>query len=431
MLSIIGLITILIIVILLMGKRFSPIVVLSIVPLIAALIAGFSQSEIATFYTEGINKVTGIAVMFIFAILFFGILQDIGFFDPLINFVLKKTGSNQIAITCGTVIIAAIAHIDGSGASTFLLTIPPLLPIYQRLKMSPHLLLLLVGLSAGIMNLIPWAGPMGRAGIILEMDPFELWKPLIPIQIMGFLLVLIMAFYFGWREKMKTNGKSVELENQELTPEIQSQTETIDKEHIKPLWLNSLIALFIFVLLFSGILPPGLIFMLGCSIILFINFPKKEQQMRRIKVHAPNALLMASIIIVAGSFMGILSESGMLESIANDLVKVLPKQAVPNLHYIIAFLGVPIELLLSTDATYFALFPVIEQIVSEYGVDSSRAIQFMMVGNIVGTFICPFAPAVWLAVGLANVELGKYIKYAFLWVWAFGIVLLLIMYLWM
>src|SRR5690606_39976321 len=142
----------------------------------------------------------------------------------------------------------------------------------------------------------------------LEMDPFELWKPLIPIQIMGFLLVLIMAFYFGWREKMKTNGKLVELENQELTPEIQSQTETIDKEHIKPLWLNSLIALFIFVLLFSGILPPGLIFMLGCSIILFINFPKKEQQMRRIKVHAPNALLMASIIIVAGSFMGIRSE---------------------------------------------------------------------------------------------------------------------------
>ena len=431
MLSIIGLLTIFLIVVLLMGKRFSPVVVLSIVPVLAALLAGFSFAEIGEFYIEGINKVTGIAVMFIFAILFFGILQDIGFFDPLIRYVLRLTGSNPIAITCGTVVIAAIAHIDGSGASTFLLTIPALLPIYQRLRMSPYLLVLLVGLSASVMNLIPWAGPMGRAGIILDQDPFDVWKSLIPVQVIGMLFTLVMAIYFGWREKQRMSiaQAAAEVPGTENSPQVLDPEKQPDRSQVKPLWINAILTLGIFTVLFAGLLPPGLLFMLGCSVVLFLNFPKKSEQMARLQAHAPNALLMASIIMVAGSFMGILSASGMLESIANDLVGILPKEAISNLHYIIAFLGVPIELLLSTDATYFALFPVIQQIVTEHGVNATTAVQYMMVGNIVGTFICPFAPAVWLAVGLANVELGKYIKYAFFWVWGLGIALLITMFL--
>ena len=429
MLSIIGLLTIIVIVILLMGNRFSPIVVLSIVPLIGALLAGFSFQQITEFYTVGINKVSGIAIMFIFAILFFGILQDLGFFEPFINFVLRQTGSDPMKITCGTVLIAAVAHIDGSGASTFLLTIPALLPIYQRLNMSAHLLVLLVGLGASMVNLIPWAGPMGRAAIILGMDPFVVWKPLIPIQLIGLGLVLLLALYFGWKEKIKGKRSVMKERLLDLYQQSDTKVETMDKTHFKPWWVNGLITLTCFIALFAGIMPPGLIFMLGCSLLMFINFPKKNQQMERLRAHAPNSLLMGSIIMVAGSFMGILSESGMLESIAVDLVNVLPKEAISNLHYIIAFFGVPLELLLSTDATYFALFPVIEQIVSEHGVNSMYAVQYMMVGNIVGTFICPFAPAVWLAASLANVELGKYIKYAFFWVWGVGILLIIIMFL--
>ena len=130
MLSIIGLITTAIVVILLMGKRFSPIIALTIIPFLAAIVAGFEMSEIANFYESGITKVMGVAVMFIFAILYFGIMQDVGLFTPLIRKMLQITGSNPVAITCGTVIIAAIAHVDGSGASTFLITIPALLPLY-------------------------------------------------------------------------------------------------------------------------------------------------------------------------------------------------------------------------------------------------------------------------------------------------------------
>ena len=165
----------------------------------------------------------------------------------------------------------------------------------------------------------------------------------------------------------------------------------------------------------------GLIFMLAVSIALPLNYRRMDVQMARIKAHAPSALMMASIILAAGSFLGILENTGMLNSLADDILVILPAFLIPYLHYIIGFFGAPLELVLNTDAYYFALLPVVDQIVTAHGVDSITAAYSIMIGNIIGTFISPFAPALWLAVGLAGIEMGRYIRYAFWWVWAFSI----------
>jgi len=424
MLSIIGLITTAIVVILLMGKRFSPIIALTIIPFLAAIVAGFEMSEIANFYESGITKVMGVAVMFIFAILYFGIMQDVGLFTPLIRKMLQITGSNPVAITCGTVIIAAIAHVDGSGASTFLITIPALLPLYKKVKMNPYLLLLLVGTSASIVNMIPWGGPMGRSAIILEVDPTDLWRPLIPLQFVALLLLLALAFFLGLKEKKRIHKLE---ENIDTEHDDFNQDQLEEKEHhptAKPIWVNFLLTLAVIAMLFWGIIPAGFTFMIGVRLALVLNFPQKKLQMNRLKHHAPNALVMATIILAAGSFLGILNGSGMLDSIATDMVNVLPEAIIPELHLIVGALGVPLELVLSTDATYFALYPIIEQIVTGYGVDATVAIYLMMIGNIIGTFISPFSPALWLALGLSGLEIGKHIRYSFLWIWGFSLALI-------
>ncbi|MEO2061114.1 MAG: citrate:proton symporter [Mesonia sp.] len=424
MLSIIGLITTAIVVILLMGKRFSPIIALTIIPFLAAIVTGFEMSEIANFYESGITKVMGVAVMFIFAILYFGIMQDVGLFTPLIRKMLQITGSNPVAITCGTVIIAAIAHVDGSGASTFLITIPALLPLYKKMKMNPYLLLLLVGTSASIVNMIPWGGPMGRSAIILEVDPTDLWRPLIPLQFVALLLLLALAFFLGLKEKKRINKLE---ENIDTEHDDFNQDQLEEKEHhptAKPIWVNLLLTLAVITMLFWGIIPAGFTFMIGVGLALVLNFPQKKLQMNRLKHQAPNALVMATIILAAGSFLGILNGSGMLDSIATDIVNVLPEAIIPELHLIVGALGVPLELVLSTDATYFALYPIIEQIVTGYGVDATVAIYVMMIGNIIGTFISPFSPALWLALGLSGLEIGKHIRYSFLWIWGFSLALI-------
>ena len=65
----------------------------------------------------------------------------------------RLTRGNVIAVTVATAIIGMLAHLDGAGATTFLLTIPALLPLYKQLRMSPYLMLLLLALGAGIFNI--------------------------------------------------------------------------------------------------------------------------------------------------------------------------------------------------------------------------------------------------------------------------------------
>ena len=431
MLSLIGLLTIVVIVGLLISNKITPIVALVLVPIVAAFVAGFSFAEIGDFFNSGIESVMSVVIMFIFAILFFGIMQDVGLFDPLINKMIAVSRGNVIAVAVGTVLIAAVAQLDGSGASTFLITIPALLPLYKRLKMNPYLLLLLVGTSASIMNMLPWGGPLGRTAAVLGMDVTELWRPLIKVQVIGLVLLIGLAVLLAIREK-RLIAKRGDF-NEELYEEAQPLVEGAQDEaslkaaalrRPKLLWVNTLLAIAVIGILVWGIIPAGFAFMIGVSLALPLNYPNMKDQMDRIKDHAPNALLMAAIILAAGSFLGILNGTLMLDSIANDLVKILPAFVIPYLHIIIGFFGVPFDLLLSTDAYYFALFPIVEQVVTEFGVSSLSAAYAMIIGNIIGTFVSPFSPALWLALGLAGLEMGRHIRYSLPIMWGFSIVLL-------
>src|SRR5699024_2753535 len=132
MLSIIGLITILIILAMLLRGKVIPGISLVVIQVIAAFVTGVSIYALADLFDVGIDHVIDIDIMFIFAILYFGIMQSAGLFDPLIQRMIRITHGNIIVISIVTVLIAAVAQLDGSGASTFLITIPALLPLYQR-----------------------------------------------------------------------------------------------------------------------------------------------------------------------------------------------------------------------------------------------------------------------------------------------------------
>lgn len=431
MLSIIGFITILIIVGLLLSGRLTPMIPLVLIPIIGALAAGFGFEQIGDFFDEGIGDVISVVVMFIFAILYFGLMQDVGLFDPLINKMVVWSKGNVITVSVASVLIAAVAHLDGSGASTFLITIPALLPLYQRLRMNPYLLLLLVGGSASVMNMLPWAGPLGRTASVLKIDVTELWHPLIPIQIIGLVLMLILAIFLGFREKKRIEQKYGVVDAQAAVDEVLEKTKdkTSERNQLarpKMLWFNVILTVAVIGVLVWGIIPAGFAFMIGLCIALPLNYPQIKDQTARIKAHAPNALTMASIILAAGSFLGILSGTGMLNGIAENTVKIMPEFVGPYLHVVLGVLGMPFDLLLSTDAYYFALLPVADQIGSGFGISSLSMAYAMIVGNIVGTFVSPFSPALWMALGLANLEMGKHIRYSIFWLWGISLILLVV-----
>jgi CitMHS family citrate-Mg2+:H+ or citrate-Ca2+:H+ symporter len=423
MLTIIGVLIIVTIVTLLMSGKTNPIFAMSIVPLIGALIAGFGLSEISAFVEAGIVKVSKVAVMFLFAILFFSILKELKVFDPFIKAMVAVTRGNVVTVAVITTLVAALVHLDGSGAATFLIIIPALLPLYRQLGMSPYLMLLLMAGSMGVMNMVPWGGPLGRASAVTGINAATLWQGLIPVQIAGVLGMVVMAVIMGLREKRRiATAKAM----YGTTPFAQDcLLEDIKSESTEPaqtrfFYVNVvLILLAIACLAFDWISAPYT-FMLALSILLFINYRTPKKQMEAIATHAPQALSMAAIIFAAGAFLGITSESGMLKSIALDLIYILPSNWVPHLHIFVGILGVPLDIFTSTDAYYFALLPIVQEITATSGVPASSVVYAMAIGNNAGTFVSPFSPATWLAMGLAGTHMGQHLRYSFGWIWLFS-----------
>lgn len=435
MLTLVGVVIIVTIVALLLTEKVSPVISLVMIPLVGALIAGFSPTDITGFYISGIGSVMQVATMFIFAILFFGVMNDVGLFDPLIRAMIRVTRGNVIAVAVGTVLISAVAQLDGAGASTFLLVVPPLLPLYQRLKMSPYLLFLLLAASAGIVNILPWGGPLGRVASVLEMDPVVLWRELIVVQVIGLAMMLALAFFLGLREQRRIRSRDEAADQAAQVLDVASESslqgdanaaDQMRAQLLRPKlrWVNAAVFMLTLVVLVMGLFPPGYTFMIALCVALVINYPKPKMQIERINAHAGGAIMMASIILAAGAFLGILKESGMLNNIAISLAGFLPSVLLPYMHLIIGAIGIPLELLLSTDAYYFALFPVVEQITSQAGVAPTSAGYAMIIGSIVGTFVSPFSPALWMGLGLAKLSMGKHIRYSFFWVWVLSLCLM-------
>lgn len=183
MIALIGFIMIAMIVFLLLKGKMSPIVVLTLIPVIAALLLGYDPVEIAGFIKDGIGTTTSNGILFIFSVIYFGVMPDTGMFDVIVDFLVKKAGNNVIAVTVATAIIATIAHLDGTTATTVLITIPALYPVYKAMKIDSKILLCLTGACMGVMNLLPWGGLVARAATVLQMDAGDLWHILIPIQI--------------------------------------------------------------------------------------------------------------------------------------------------------------------------------------------------------------------------------------------------------
>ncbi|MBO8748483.1 citrate transporter, partial [Staphylococcus aureus] len=85
---------------------------------------GYSVTDLVGFFAKGLDQVINVVIMFIFAIIFFGIMNDSGLFKPLVKRLILMTRGNVVIVCAMTALIGTIAQLDGAGAVTFLLSIP-------------------------------------------------------------------------------------------------------------------------------------------------------------------------------------------------------------------------------------------------------------------------------------------------------------------
>lgn len=444
MVALIGYLMLFTIMFLLMRNKMMPIVIFVTIPVVAALILKGPElgtliaenggvwpgllalsGEIGEMVNQGLNTVWKTAVLFIFSTSYFGIMNDAGMFDPIVEGLVKKAGSNVIFVTVASAIVAVLGHLDGATATTVLVTIPAMIPLYRRLKISPYSLLLIVGCAMGVMNLVPWGGPIVRVATVLDMDVTELWHYLLPFQGVALLATIGVAVICGIMEQKNGAGKFTDEEIQEMqNAGVDEEAEALKRPNL--FVFNTLLTLFLIVCLCLSIMPTHVLFMIAFGIAISVNYPGLKEQQARFKAHASEALNMSSTLLAAAVFIGVMQNSGMLDAMVEVLLAVIPASLGRYMNLIAGFISVPVGAVLGADTFYYGVFPLLGEAAANFGVPQLDVGIAMLIGKNVGMIISPLQPTTYLACGLAGVEVATHLKKNFLWCWLISIILCVI-----
>lgn len=403
---------------LILTNRLSPLAAMILVPVLGATALGLG-SGVGGWIIAGVTKIAPVAGMFVFAILFFGVVSDAGLLAPLVRGVLRVVGRRPSHITMGTALLALMIHLDGSGAVCFLITVPAMLPLYDQLGMDRRILACCASLAAGV-NFLPWTGPTLRASAALHIPTAQIFTPMLPVQIVGLVFVFAAAWWMGRREEKRlTDMPHADAPTADL-----EMDESLLRPHL--FWLNLAITLVVIGLMVSGKAEPAVVFMVATAAVLAINYPRAADQRARIEAHARPAMMMAGILFAAGAFTGIMNGAGLIHALAQSSVAMVPPGMGARIPLMVALTSMPLSVVFDPDSFYFGVMPVIAQVASHFGVAPVQVAQAALLGmHTVGFPISPLTPATFLVAGLSRIELGAHQRFAFPWLFGATLVMTL------
>ncbi|MFF0449153.1 CitMHS family transporter [Streptomyces sp. NPDC004609] len=468
MLTMLGFAMIATFLVLIMTKKMSPIAALVLIPALFCVIVG-QGAQLGDYVIEGVGNLAPTAAMLMFAIVYFGVMIDVGLFDPIVRGILRFCRADPLRVVVGTAVLAAIVSLDGDGSTTFMITVSAMYPLYKRLGMS---LVVMTGVAAtanGVMNTLPWGGPTARAATALKLDAADIFVPMIPALAVGLLFVFVLAYVLGLRERRRLGYLTLE-EAPEPEPEAGTVLVTAGggagdsrtasgaaggteahedgkgrgrdgdgertegrtgaageeaggfqgldphRETLRPglYWFNAGLTLALLTAMIMELLPIPVLFLLGAALALTVNYPKMADQRARIGAHAENVLNVSGMVFAAAVFTGVLTGTGMVEHMADWLVGAIPDGMGPHMAVVTGVLSLPLTYFMSNDGFYFGVLPVLAEAGAAHGVSPLEIARASLVGQALH-MSSPLVPAVYVLVGMAKVEFGDHTRFTVKW----------------
>ncbi|GGQ32372.1 CitMHS family transporter [Streptomyces mutabilis] len=466
MLTILGFAMIATFLVLIMMKKMSPIAALVLIPALFCVFVG-KGAHLGDYVIDGVSSLAPTAAMLMFAIVYFGVMIDVGLFDPVVRAILRFCKADPMRIVVGTALLAAIVSLDGDGSTTFMITVSAMYPLYKRLKMSLVVMTGVAAMANGVMNTLPWGGPTARAATALKVDATDIFVPMIPALAVGLLAVVVLAYVLGLRERRRLGTLTLD---EALVREAESETvlvgagsgaksgaesesgakpgtgssagagaasgsdgtdgdaardaesddafQGLDPERAtlrpKLYWFNALLTVALLTAMIMELLPIPVLFLIGAALALTVNFPHIPDQKARIAAHADNVLNVSGMVFAAAVFTGVLTGTGMVDHMANWLVDTIPDGMGPHMGLVTGLLSLPLTYFMSNDGFYFGVLPVLAEAGQAHGVSTLEIARASIVGQPLH-MSSPLVPAVYVLVGMARVEFGDHTKFVVKW----------------
>ncbi|WP_407839875.1 CitMHS family transporter [Streptomyces sp. DSM 116496] len=463
--------------VLIMLKKMSPIAALVLIPALFCVFAG-QGAQLGGYVIDGVGKLAPTAAMLMFAIVYFGVMIDVGLFDPIVRGILRFCRADPMRVVVGTAVLAAIVSLDGDGSTTFMITVSAMYPLYKRLGMS---LVVMTGVAAtanGVMNTLPWGGPTARAATALKLDAADIFVPMIPALAMGLLFVFVLAYVLGLKERRRlglltlpSGAERLAEPAEELlvaagtgpaaagspeaslpsprstgpAPDAPAPTPQTPTDGVTPAeratrtqgatpaedgfqgldphrptlrprlyWFNAGLTVALLTAMIMELLPIPVLFLLGAALALTVNFPHMPDQKARIAAHAENVLNVAGMVFAAAVFTGVLTGTGMVKHMADWLVGAIPEGMGPHMALVTGLLSLPLTYFMSNDGFYFGVLPVLAEAGAAHGVSPLEIARASLVGQALH-MSSPLVPAVYVLVGMAKVEFGDHTRFTVKW----------------
>lgn len=456
MLTILGFTMIATFLVLIMLKKMSPIAALVLIPALFCVFVG-KGAKLGDYVIDGVTSLAPTAAMLMFAIVYFGVMIDVGLFDPIVRGILKFCKADPLRIVVGTAVLAAIVSLDGDGSTTFMITVSAMYPLYKRLKMSLVVMTGVAAMANGVMNTLPWGGPTARAATALKLDASDIFVPMIPALAVGLLGVLALSYVLGRRERRRLGVLTLD---EVLEPETETETETVlvgagagvgaggvkkaartggsgsgtdadagvpdeddgfqgldpHRATLRPklYWFNALLTVTLLTAMIMEWLPIPVLFLLGAALALTVNFPHMPDQRARLGAHAENVLNVSGMVFAAAVFTGVLTGTGMVDHMSKWLVSNIPDGMGPHMAFVTGVLSIPLTYFMSNDGFYFGVLPVLAEAGQAHGVSSLEIARASLVGQPLH-MSSPLVPAVYVLVGMAKVEFGDHTRFVVKW----------------
>ncbi|MEU8622381.1 citrate:proton symporter [Streptomyces sp. NPDC048623] len=456
MLTVLGFAMIATFLVLIMLKKMSPIAALVLIPALFCVAVG-QGAQLGDYVIEGVGKLAPTAAMLMFAIVYFGVMIDVGLFDPIVRGILRFCKADPVRVVVGTAVLAAIVSLDGDGSTTFMITVSAMYPLYKRLGMS---LVVMTGVAAtanGVMNTLPWGGPTARAATALKLDAGDIFVPMIPALGVGLLGVFVLAYVLGRRERKRIGYLRMDevlVRDSEtvlvaagggsaddgVTVGTKTGAETgakagsgagtgedapaeggfrgLDPKRptLRPglYWFNAGLTVALLAAMIMELLPIPVLFLLGAALALTVNFPHMGDQKARIAAHADNVLNVTGMVFAAAVFTGVLTGTGMVKHMADWLVGAIPEGMGPHMALVTGVLSIPLTYFMSNDGFYFGVVPVLAEAGAAHGVSPLEIARASLVGQALH-MSSPLVPAVYVLVGMAKVEFGDHTRFTVKW----------------